>query len=132
VVAYNSPFEKKCLEVIAAAAPEQAPGIQAIASKLHDLLPVVRDYVYHSDFLGSFSLEDVFPALVPGLSKKSLEVPQGPAADSLLYRLLFQGEPGNPAQREALRRSLLDHCATSTLALVRLKRRLDELAETQV
>ena len=132
VVAYNAPFVKKCLEVIAAAVPELAPGIQAIASKLHDLLPVVRDHVYHSDFLGSFSLEDVFPALVPGLSKESLEVPKGPAADTLLHRLLFLGEPRKPAERKALRRSLLDYCAVDTLALVRLKGRLDELAKTQV
>jgi len=53
VVAYNMPFEKKCLESLAAADPEYAPEIQAIVSKLRDLLPVVRDHVYHPDFLGA-------------------------------------------------------------------------------
>jgi hypothetical protein len=131
VVAYNAPFEKKCLELIAAAAPDQAPKIQAITSKLHDLLPVVRDNVYHPDFLGSFSLKAVLPALIPNLGHESLEVSKGQTASALLHRLLFLGEPGEPAQREALRRSLLDYCAMDTLALVRLKERLDELAETQ-
>jgi len=132
VVAYNAAFKKKCLEDIAAAAPEQAPRLQAIASKLHDLLLVVRDHVYHPDFLGSFSLDAVLPALVPGLNHPSLEVTDGQTASALLYRLLFLGEPGKPAEREAMRRDLLDRSAMDTLALVRLKERLDELAEGQV
>ena len=128
VVAYNAAFEKKCLEVIAAATPEQAPGIQGITSKLHDLLPVVRDHVYHPDFLGSFSLEAVLPALIPEFSHESLEASKGQTAGALLHRLLLLGEPEKPAQRKALRRSLLDDCAMDTLALVRLKERLDDLA----
>jgi len=128
VVVYNAAFEKKCLEVIAVATPEHAPGIQAIASKLHDLFPVVRDHVYHPDFLGSFSLKAVLPALVPDLSHESLEVSKGQTASALLHRLLFLGEPGKLAQSKALRRRLLDDCAMDTLALVRLKERLEELA----
>jgi len=131
VVAYNMAFEKKCLEMIGAAAPDLAPGIQAITSKLHDLLPVVRDHVYHPDFLGSFSLKAVLPALVPDLSHDSLEVSKGQTASALLHRLLFLGEPQKPAQRKALRKSLLAYCAMDTLALVRLKERLDELAEAK-
>jgi hypothetical protein len=131
VVAYNVAFEKSCLEMIAAAAPDQAQGIQTIASKLHDLLPVVRDHVYHQDFLGSFSLKAVLPALVPGLSHESIEVSEGQTASALLHRLLFLGEPQEAAEREALRRNLLDYCALDTLALVRLKERLDELAESE-
>jgi predicted RecB family nuclease len=131
VVAYNMAFEKKCLEMIAAAVPDQAVGIQAITSKLHDLLPVVRDHVYHPDFLGSFSLKAVLPALVPGLSNDALKVSKGQTASALIHRLLFRGEPRKPAQRKTLRKKLLDYCAMDTLALVRLKGRLDELAETQ-
>jgi len=131
VVAYNVAFEKKCLEMIAAGAPEQALGIQAITSRLHDLLPVVRDHVYHPDFLGSFSLKSVLPALVPDLSHESLEVSKGQSASALLHSLLFLGKPQKPAQRKALRRSLMEYCAMDTLGLVRLKERLDELAETQ-
>jgi predicted RecB family nuclease len=131
VVAYNAAFEKKCLENLASAAPESAAGIQSIMTRLHDLLPIVRDHVYHPDFLGSFSLKTVLPALVPGLSHESLEVSEGETASALLYRLLFLGEPRKPAEREALRRNLLDYCAMDTLALVRLKERLDELAQGQ-
>jgi hypothetical protein len=129
VVTYNVAFEKKCLETVAAAAPDQGPEIQAITSKLHDLLPVVRDNVYHPDFLGSFSLKTVLPALVPDLDRKSLEISEGPTASALLHDHLFNGESVEPAEREALRSNLLAYCAMDTLGLVRLKERLDELAE---
>jgi len=128
VVAYNVAFEKKCLEMLGSAAPDLASGIQAISSKLYDLLPVVRDHVYHPDFLGSFSLKRVLPALVSDLSHESLRVSEGQTASALLYGLLFLGEPGKPAQRKAVRRNLQDYCAMDTLALVRLKERLVELA----
>ena len=102
--------------------------LQSIASKLRDLLPVVRGHVYHPDFLGSFSLKSVVPALIPDLDHEELEVSKGHTVGALLQRLLFLGEPQDPAQREALRRSLLDQSATDTLALVRLKDLLYELA----
>lgn len=129
VVAYNMAFEKRCLGLIAAGAPDHAPALQTITSKLHDLLPVVRNHVYHPDFLGSFSLKAVLPALVPDLNHDSLEISQGQTASALLYRLLFLGDPAEPGRRKAIRRSLLDYCALDTLALVGLKERLDELAE---
>jgi hypothetical protein len=128
VVAYNKAFEKRCLELILAGAPGYAPKLKTISSKLHDLLPVVRDHVYHPDFLGSFSLKAVLPALMPGLSHEPLEISQGRTASALLHRLLFLGEPAEAVQRDALRQNLLDYCALDTLALVRLKEHLDELA----
>jgi hypothetical protein len=127
VVAYNMAFEKKCLDIIAAGAPNHAKAVEAIKSKLGDLLPVVRGHVYHPDFLGSFSLKSVLPALVPGLGHDSLEISDGQTANALLHRLLFLGEPGGLHQREALRRALLDYCALDTLALARLHARLKGL-----
>jgi hypothetical protein len=130
VVTYNMAFEKRCLDLIAAGAPDHMKAVEAIKSKVRDLLPVVRNHVYHPDFLGSFSLKAVLPALVPGLSYEALEVSEGQTANALLYRLLFLGEPAKPADRKALRRSLLDYCALDTLALVRLHERLRHLAQT--
>jgi predicted RecB family nuclease len=130
VVAYNMAFEKRCLDLIAAGAPDHTKAVEAIKSKVRDLLPVVRNHVYHPDFLGSFSLKSVLPALVPDLTHDALEVSEGQTATALLYRLLFLGEPAEPADREALRRSLLEYCAMDTLALVHLHERLRGLAGT--
>jgi hypothetical protein len=128
VVAYDMAFVKKCLEAIAAGAPAQAQALHAIKSKLRDLLPIVRTHVYHRDFLGSFDLPDVLPALVPDLGQDSMEICRGQTVDALLYRLLFLGEPEDVDQRGALRQKLRDQFALGTLAMLRLKERLDELA----
>ncbi|NNM06748.1 MAG: DUF2779 domain-containing protein [Gemmatimonadetes bacterium] len=130
VVVYDKAFEKECLDLIAAGAPDYAKAVEAMKSKLHDLLPVVRNHVYHRDFLGSFSRTAVSSALVPDLRRESPEVFQEQTTETLLNRLLFSGEPMEPAEREVVRRSLLANCAFESLALVRLTERLDDLAKT--
>jgi hypothetical protein len=52
-------------------------------------------------------------------------------ASALLHRLLFLEEPTELAELAALRQSLLDYCALDTLALVRLKETLDDLAQAR-
>jgi len=130
-VVYDKAMEKNYLDLIAAGARDHAKEIETIKSKLRDLLPIVRKHVYHPDFLGSFSLTAVSSALVPDLRRESQVIVQKQAVDALLHRLLFLGEPSEPAEREAVRRSLLDRCAFGSLALARLKERLDDLAITR-
>ena len=47
------------------------------ASRLWDLLPVVRNHVYHPAFAGSYSLKSVLPALVPEMSYAGMQVADG-------------------------------------------------------
>ncbi|MGM0668997.1 MAG: DUF2779 domain-containing protein [Gemmatimonadota bacterium] len=131
VVAYDMKAKKKCLEAVAAAAPEQARQIQSISSRLRNLFPIVRDHVYHPDFRGSFSLDSVVPALLPEFGNGAGEIQEGHTHDSLLHELLFRGKPEEPAQRETIRQSLKRLAFLNSLALLRLKERLDELAEAQ-
>lgn len=42
-----------------------------------DLLPVIRNHVYHLRFAGSYSLKSVLPALVPELSYEGMAVADG-------------------------------------------------------
>ena len=39
-----------------------------------DLLPVVRNHVYHPDFGGGFGLKSVLPAMVPELRYDNLAI----------------------------------------------------------
>lgn len=128
VVAYDMKVTKKCLEAVASAAPEQARQIQGISSRLRNLLPIVRDHVYHPDFRGSFSLDSVVPALLPEFGNGAGEVEEGYTHGFILHQLLFLGKPEASAQREAIRQSLKRRGSLNSLALLRLKERLDELA----
>jgi hypothetical protein len=128
VVAYNAQFEARCLEHLAAAVPALAAPLRAIRGRLVDLLPVVRDHVYHPDFGGGFSLKVVAPALVPGGGYGDLDVAHGDLASSLLEGLLLAPERLPPAERERLRAQLLAYCERDTEVLVKVYERLVALA----
>jgi hypothetical protein len=128
VVAYHAPFERACLRQLAEAVPRLAPALDGIAARLVDLLPVVRNNVYHPDFGGSFSLKRVLPALVPEASYERLEIAEGETASLELARLLFRGAELPPSDHEALRRGLLAYCRMDTWGMVKLLERLRSLA----
>ena len=95
-----------------------------------DLLPIVRDNVYHPDFGGSFGLKSVAPALVRGLTYDDLEIGEGAVAATMLEGLLLEEDSIPVTERANLRRQLLDYCERDTLATVRLYERLLELARS--
>ena len=129
VVAYNAGFERTCLRGLAAAVPRLAGELEAIADRLVDLLPLVRNYVYDPGFLGSFGLKSVLPALLPAVTYDDLEVADGATASLYLSRLLFEPERVPEEEREPLRRKLLAYCERDTWATVRLLEKLRELGE---
>jgi predicted RecB family nuclease len=118
IVVYNAPFESQRLSELAEWFPEFVERIKNVQQRLFDLLPVVRNHVYHPAFAGSYSLKAVLPALVPEMSYGGMAVANGQDAglawESLVRGGLEQGE------RERTRKVLLDYCGQDTLALVRL------------
>ena len=128
VTAYYASFEKACIELLASACPECADALRAIAARIVDLLPLVRDHVYHPDFGGSFSLKQVLPALVPELGYEGLVIAEGETASAELSRLMFRAAAIDPDERRALREALLEYCKRDTEAMVALADRLTQLA----
>lgn len=128
IVAYNARFEGDRIRELAAALPRLAARLEALAARLLDLLPVVRNHVYHPDFGGSFSLKRVLPALVPELDYRGLAIAEGETASLELGRLLFHGDEMEPEERARLRADLLAYCHQDTWGLVRLLERLRGLA----
>jgi hypothetical protein len=118
IIVYNQQFESERLWDLAGWLPEYTQRIRDIQGRLWDLLPVVRNHVYHPAFAGSFSLKAVLPALVPGMSYEGMEVPNGQAA-GLAWETMIGGSMSE-AERQAKRQALLDYCGQDTLALVRL------------
>ena len=129
IAVYNVGFERGRIKEMTAAFPEFADALTDINNKLVDLLPIVRNHVYHPDFGGRFGLKYVLPVLVPDLSYDEMEVAEGQAASSALVRLMFGGESMSPEEREQTRRNLLEYCKLDTWGLVKLLERLASLAE---
>ena len=128
IVAYNVPFERTCIGLLAGAVPELAAELNAIGARMLDLLPVIQNHVYHPDFMGSLSLKSVLPALVPDMNHDALAVSDGQLASARLRRLIVDGQPADATERERLLHDLREYCRMDTLATVRLLEVLRGLA----
>jgi predicted RecB family nuclease len=118
IVVYNVAFESGRLSELAAWLPEFAERIKNIQARLWDLVPVVRNRVYHPAFAGSYSLKAVLPALLPSMSYAGMAVGNGQDA-GLAWESLVHGDLACD-ERDRIRKALLDYCGQDTLALVKL------------
>jgi hypothetical protein len=126
IVAYNAGYEAECIRHLAGAVPQLEAELLSLELRLTDLLPVIREQVYHPAFGGSFSLKQVLPALVPGRQYHG-RIAEGKTARDELMEMLFGGRM-DPQERSIIRESLLAYCKQDTWAMVQLLRRLRDLA----
>jgi predicted RecB family nuclease len=129
IVMYSS-FERRMIRDLQAAVPDLERELKELEDKLVDLLPVIRNNVYHPRFEGSFSLKYVLSPMVPGLTYNDLVIVDGMVASVEIARLLFVAHKIPEHERDRTRKDLLDYCERDTWALVRLLARLRELAAT--
>ena len=127
VVTYTG-FEKTRIRELQQAVPAIAAELAALEAKLLDLHPVVKNCVYHPDFLGSFSLKDILTPLVPELTYSDLVIVDGRVASVEIARLLFVADKIPTHERDRVRQDLLNYCERDTWAMVKLVERLGELA----
>jgi predicted RecB family nuclease len=126
IVVYSQQFESQRLSELASWLPKFSGRINEIQSRLWDLLPVVRNHVYHPAFGGSYSLKSVLPALVPEMTYEGMGVADGQAA-GLAWESLVSGDCSE-AQRQRKREALLDYCGQDTLGMVRLVEKLQRVS----
>jgi predicted RecB family nuclease len=127
IVMYSS-FERTRIKELALLLPDLAGALGELVEKLVDLLPVVRDHVYHPGFRGSFSIKYMLNPLVPDLTYNDLVIVDGMVASVEIARLLFVAHKIPVEERDRLRADLLAYCERDTWAMVRLLGRLRELA----
>ncbi|HEY4217246.1 MAG TPA: DUF2779 domain-containing protein [Gemmatimonadaceae bacterium] len=128
VTAYYAQFEQACIRLVAEVCSEHSAELLRIAESIVDLLPIVRNHVYHPEFGGSFSLKKVLPALVPELTYEGMAIAEGQTAQVQLSRMLLEPGAMSHEQRNELRAHLLEYCELDTKAMVALEARLRELA----
>jgi hypothetical protein len=126
VVTYSA-FERRCIRQLQGVVPHLRAELQALDDKLLDLLPVVRNFIYHPDFRGSFSVKHVLRPLAGELGYDDLEIADGMLASVEIARLLFTGHTVPEDERRRLRTGLLAYCKRDTEAMVVLLARLREL-----
>jgi hypothetical protein len=129
-VAHYSHFEKTRIKGLQEAVPELAGELEELEHKLIDLLPVVRENVYHPGFLGSFSMKRILTPLVPELTYNDLVIVDGLVASVEIARLLFVAGKIPKEEHDRVRQDLLNYCERDTWAMVKVLEKLRELATT--
>jgi hypothetical protein len=127
-VATYSSFEKTRIRGLQEAVPELRAELEALEGKLVDLLPVVRENVYHPEFLGSFSLKYVLHPLVPELTYDDLVIVDGLVASVEIARLLFVAGKIPREEHDRVRQDLLNYCERDTWAMVKVLEKLRQLS----
>ncbi len=117
IVVYTG-YENYILDGLARDLPQFAASIAAVQARLFDLHRVVRNYVQHPDFHGSYSLKHVLPALVRDCSYEGLAIQNGEAATLRWQEAVYGKAPASVC--EAIFADLRSYCETDTLAMVRL------------
>ena len=118
IIAYNATFETQRLDDLAGWFPQYRARVDAIKSRVWDLLPFVRRNVYHPDFRGSFSLKAVLPAFLPELTYEGMEVGNGEDA-GIAWEHIVRAET-NADEKARIKQALLAYCRQDTWALVAL------------
>jgi hypothetical protein len=124
IVVYSS-FELTRLNDLSQWFPKHAKRIAKVKERLWDLLPVIRNNVYHPRFFGSFSIKNVLPALVPEMGYENMAVADGTEAGLAYERMI--GNEVDTTEREKLKQALLEYCRQDSLAMVRLLEHLSSV-----
>ena len=96
-----------------------APALLTIKNRLVDLQPITKEYYYHPDQHGSWSIKDVLPVVAPDLSYLELEgVKDGNMAMEAYKEAI--NPVTTPERKTEIEKSLLAYCKLDTLAMVRL------------
>jgi hypothetical protein len=116
VFMYTS-FERTCINTLADFCPDLRGDLMALAERLVDLHPIVKDNYYHPAMHGSWSIKAVLPTMAPQLDYKMLGAIQDGTAAQRAYLEAITLEP-NGTELAEIRQSLLAYCKHDTLATV--------------
>lgn len=119
IVAYNKSFEIGVIKKLAEFDKKNKDELLALCERFVDPLPIVKESVYHPDFLGSFSIKSVAPAIIGKIySYEGLTIGDGGAAQSAAELVLTNKLKGK--EKDQVIEDLLKYCRQDTLAMVEI------------
>jgi uncharacterized protein YprB with RNaseH-like and TPR domain len=115
IVVYNKTFESTRLKELAEK-PQHADkkdAIYKIMARLKDLLEVIKKYIYHVNFKGSFSLKSVTPVLIKDYEGyKNSAIKHGDEVSDIYVQFLAENDS---IKKDILRQQLLQYNRLDTI-----------------
>lgn len=123
VIVYSASYESTRLKELAEDFPEYREQLTNIRDRLVDLKVVIQKGVFYPEFMGSFSIKKVAPALLgEAASYANLTVSDGVEAMLAFDRMVSLTDTSS--EKQALRSDLLKYCQQDTLLMTELHRTL--------
>ena len=117
VIAYNAGFEKGIMSKLIQWCPEYAEPLHSIIERLWDQLNIFRKFYSDYRFMGSNSLKNVLPVIVPTMSYENLAVSDGTEAQ-VTWNEMIQLPNGD--EKNKLINELKEYCRQDTRAMVEI------------
>lgn len=118
IIAWNMSFEKMCNTALGTMAPEYKDFYVDLNARMADLMiPFSKGYYIDSNFLGSASIKNVLPVLVPELSYKDLGIQEGGSAQRSWMDAVLYEKRGD---KDQVLKDLEEYCKLDTLAMVEI------------
>jgi hypothetical protein len=119
IVVYYAPYESTRLKELAEDFPEYSEQLNDIRDRLVDLMVVIQKGVYYPEFMGSFSIKKVAPAIL-GVTASYADLEIGDGVEAMLAYEKIITLPKDSEERQTLTDSLRKYCEQDTLMMVRL------------
>ncbi len=126
IVAYFGKFETDRMVEMGKVFPQYQKALESLCQRIVDPLPLIREHIYDKNFMGSFGLKAVVPALL-GVeqSYEGMVVANGEQAQRAYEEII------NPltslARKEELIKASLEYCKKDTQVMVDLVKWLFDL-----
>jgi len=117
IVVYSG-YERRILTQLASELPQFSDRLPPLCDRMLDLLQVLREFYYHPQFHGSYSMKSVLPVLASDLGYDDLEIQDGTQASAAFAKMILDETPH--WQRQRLREALHAYCGRDTEAMVRV------------
>jgi len=131
IIVYYMTYEMYRLKELSIRHPEHAALLENYIDRLFDLHPIVKQFFYHPDMRGSFSIKVVLPVIAPDLSYEALDgVKEGTGAQ-VAYLNAALDSITSTARKAELDASLRTYCRHDTWAMVELAYFLSRLERPQ-
>ena len=125
VIVYSALYESTRLKELAEDFPEYGEQLTNIRNRLVDLKVVIQKGVFYPEFMGSFSIKKVAPALLgEAASYTNLDIGDGVEAMLAFDRLTSLPDTSN--EKKCLAKAMLKYCQQDTLLMAQLHRTLQD------